>query len=129
MDSATIPGNRNADNIDPQLQQFDHIAFINKTIQTKEVKATSVFSFGFGQKGAQAILVHPKYLFATLEESEYEEYRVKTARRRRVATAEFHRRMAQGKVFIAKDVAPYPAEETGNVLINPEYRVGIGKGG
>lgn len=66
LQTGLVPGNRNADNVDAYLEQFDHIAFINKPIQTRGVKAFSVFSFGFGQKGAQAVTVHAKYVLATL---------------------------------------------------------------
>src|SRR6266699_2095752 len=97
MNTGLVPGNRNAENIDPKLEQFDRIAFLNRPIQTDGVKAASVFSFGFGQKGTQAVVVHPKYLFATLREDEYEAYCVRTRARRRLAAAEFRRRMAEGR--------------------------------
>ena len=121
LDTGTVPGNRNADNVDPKLQQFDHIAFINKTLQLPEVKAASVFSFGFGQKGTQAIVVHPKYLFASLDRETYEKYCVKTLQRRRSAAADFRRRLVEGKLFVPKDVAPYSDVE--GALTDPGYRV------
>ncbi|EOD49992.1 putative fatty acid synthase subunit protein [Neofusicoccum parvum UCRNP2] len=123
MHTGLVPGNRNADNIDPYLEQFDHIAFVNKSIQTTGIKAASVFSFGFGQKGTQAIVVHPKYLFAVLDEAVYDVYKRKTLQRRRVATAEFQQRMLNGTLFIAKDVAPFQGKREAEALIDPTSRL------
>lgn len=123
MNTGLVPGNRNADNIDPHLEQFDHIAFMNKSIQTTGINAASVFSFGFGQKGTQAIVVHPKYLFATLDEAEYNVYRGKTLQRRRVATADFQQRMLSGKFFVAKDVAPFQGGREAKALVDPTSRL------
>lgn len=123
LDSGLVPGNRNADNIDPALEQFDHIAFLNRSVQTAGVKAASVFSFGFGQKGTQAVVVHPKYLFAALHEAVYREYCAKTRARRRVADAEFRRRMVEGGMVVAKERPPFEGTEEAAALLDPTYRV------
>lgn len=69
LDTGLIPGNRNVDNIDSELEKHDMIVFPSTNTRKAEgVKAFSVTSFGFGQKGAQTIGVHAKYLFATLSE-------------------------------------------------------------
>lgn len=60
LDTGLIPGNRNLDNVDGKLQDNEYILYPNRSIQTKGLKAFSVTSFGFGQKGAQAIVVHPR---------------------------------------------------------------------
>ncbi|KAK8022507.1 fatty acid synthase alpha subunit FasA [Apiospora rasikravindrae] len=62
-----IPGNRNADNIDAELRDRDLLFFPSRTYRLPlggDVKAFSVTSFGFGQKGAQVIGVHAKYVLA-----------------------------------------------------------------
>lgn len=123
MRTGLVPGNRNADNIDSYLSQFDYIAFPNTNIQTDGIKAFSVFSFGFGQKGTQAIGVHPKYLLATLDEEEYEKYRLKTLARQRRATAHFHHGMVHNSLFKAKDKAPFDEKEEASALVNPAARM------
>jgi fatty acid synthase subunit alpha, fungi type len=123
MRTGLVPGNRNADNVDSYLSQFDHIAFPNTSIQTDGIKAFSVFSFGFGQKGAQAIGVHPKYLLATLNEEGYEKYRSKALARQRRATAHFHHGMAHNSLFKAKDRPPFDEKEEVSVLVNPAARI------
>ncbi|KAK8091785.1 hypothetical protein PG997_002146 [Apiospora hydei] len=62
-----IPGNRNADNIDAELRDRDLLFFPSQTYRQPlggNIRAFSVTSFGFGQKGAQVIGVHPKYVLA-----------------------------------------------------------------
>jgi fatty acid synthase subunit alpha len=104
MCTGLVPGNRNADNIDPYLEQFDHIAFMNKSIQTTVINAASVFSFGFGQ-------------------AEYDVYKTKTLQRRRFATAEFQQRMLSRTLFVAKDFAPFQGKQEAEALIDPTSRL------
>lgn len=61
-----VPGNRNADNIDAELRDRDLLFFPSETYRQPlgDIKAFSVTSFGFGQKGAQVIGVHAKYVLA-----------------------------------------------------------------
>ena len=66
LNSGIVPGNRNADNVDPYMEKFEHIMYPSVTIKTDGIKAASITSFGFGQKGAQMIAIHPDYLLASL---------------------------------------------------------------
>jgi fatty acid synthase subunit alpha, fungi type len=127
LQTGLVPGNRNADNVDSDLEKFDHIAFPNKSIQTAGVKAFSVFSFGFGQKGAQAITVHPKYLFATLENDEFQLYKEKVARRQRNALNTFNKGFLGNCLFVAKEKAPFAGngEKELDAMLNPGSRLGI----
>ncbi|KAG4218819.1 Fatty acid synthase subunit alpha, partial [Phytophthora cactorum] len=59
LNSGLVPGNRNADNVDKEMEKFDLIVYPSRSLQTDGVKAFSLTSFGFGQKGAQVIGVHP----------------------------------------------------------------------
>lgn len=123
LNTGLVPGNRNADNVDPVMEQFDLIVYPSRSIQTDGVKAFSVTSFGFGQKGAQAIGIHPKYLFATLDEQIYEEYAAKVAARQKKSYRYFHNGMISNALFQAKDKSPYTDEQLSSVLLNPEARV------
>ncbi|KAL1962944.1 hypothetical protein VTN77DRAFT_9040 [Rasamsonia byssochlamydoides] len=126
MNTGIIPGNRNADNIDQALEPFDYICFPSETIQKTDeaggVKAFSVTSFGFGQKGSQVIGVHPKYLYAALEEHEYAAYARKVEQRQQAAHRYFHQALAGGKMFVPKDRAPYVDEREVEFFLNPELR-------
>ncbi|KAK4125893.1 hypothetical protein N657DRAFT_591730 [Parathielavia appendiculata] len=123
LNTGLVPGNRNADNVDQVMEQFDYIVYPSRTIQTDGIKAFSVTSFGFGQKGAQAIGVHPKYLFATLDEKTFDEYRAKVEARQKKAYRFFHNGMINNALFVAKDKSPYTDEQLSSVLLNPDARV------
>ncbi|KLU82572.1 fatty acid synthase subunit alpha [Magnaporthiopsis poae ATCC 64411] len=123
LNTGLVPGNRNADNVDQVMEQFDYIVYPSRSLQTDGIKAFSVTSFGFGQKGAQAIGVHPKYLFATLDKAQYDEYRVKVEARQKKAYRFFHSGMINHSLFVAKDKSPYTDEQLSQVLLNPDARV------
>jgi fatty acid synthase subunit alpha len=124
MDSGLIPGNKNADNIDDALEKFDHIAFPSETIHTSEdVKAFIVSSFGFGQKGAQAIGVHPKFLFAAAGREKYAEYLGRVKGRQNKAYHHFHKSMMTNTMFRAKDDPPYTKENETEFLTNHDSRL------
>lgn len=112
MNTGSIPGNRNADNIDPALEEFDHIVFSNEAIQSSEdVKAVLVNAFGSGQKGAQAIVVHPKYLFSAAEKGVYETHKEKVEKRQAKADQQFVKAMMTMSMFRAKEGPPYEKEK------------------
>jgi fatty acid synthase subunit alpha len=123
LNTGLVPGNRNADNVDQVMEQFDYILYPSRSIQTDGIKAFSVTSFGFGQKGAQAIGVHPRYLYATLDEQTYKEYCAKVQARQKKAYRFFHNGLINNSLFVAKDKAPYTDEQLSSVLLNPDARV------
>ncbi|KAF2473131.1 fatty acid synthase-like protein [Lindgomyces ingoldianus] len=127
LNSGLVPGNRNADNVDKVMEQFDYIVYPSRTIQTDGVKAFSVTSFGFGQKGTQAIGIHPKYLFATLDHAQYATYKLKVEARQKKAYRYFHDGLINNTMFRAKDKAPYEEEKMQEVFLNPHARVTIDK--
>jgi fatty acid synthase subunit alpha len=123
LNTGLVPGNRNADNVDQVMEKFDYIVYPSRSIQTDGIKAFSVTSFGFGQKGAQAIGVHPKYLYATLDEKTFNEYKVRVEARQKKAYRFFHNGMINNTLFVAKDKSPYTDEQLSSVLLNPDARV------
>lgn len=129
LNSGLVPGNRNADNLDSYLEKFNHIAFPNRAVQTNGVKAFSVFSFGFGQKGAQAVVVHAKYVFAALEKGVMEEYRVKVKERQRSATRAFEKGFVSNRLFVAKDKAPFEGAGELGAMLDPMARLQAGTEG
>ncbi|KAJ4349858.1 beta subunit of fatty acid synthetase [Didymosphaeria variabile] len=127
LNSGLVPGNRNADNVDKIMEQFDYIVYPSRTIQTDGIKAFSVTSFGFGQKGAQAIGIHPKYLFATLDHTEFATYKRKVEARQKTAYRYFHDSLINNTMFRAKDKSPYEEERMQEVFLNPKARVTVDK--
>ena len=123
LNSGLVPGNRNADNVDKVMEKFDYIVYPSRSIQTDGIKAFSVTSFGFGQKGAQAIGIHPRYLFATLDQAQYQAYAQKVKARQKSAYRYFHNGMINNSIFVAKSDAPYVAANESKVLLDPSARV------
>ncbi|KAG0688362.1 3-oxoacyl-[acyl-carrier-protein] synthase [Pichia californica] len=127
LNSGIVPGNRNADNIDKILEDFKYVLFPSRTIQTDGIKAVSVTSFGFGQKGGQAIVVHPDYLYAALSKEEYNTYVSKVESRQKKSYAYIHNAMITNTMFIAKDHAPYSDDQEEQVYLDPLARVSLDK--
>ncbi|KAL4801748.1 hypothetical protein BDV18DRAFT_164560 [Aspergillus unguis] len=123
LDSGLVPGNRNADNVDKVMEKFDYIVYPSRSIQTDGINAFSVTSFGFGQKGAQVIGIHPKYLYATLDQAQFEAYKSKVETRQKKAYRYFHNGLVNNSIFVAKDKAPFADELQSKVFLNPDYRV------
>ncbi|EED14198.1 fatty acid synthase alpha subunit FasA [Talaromyces stipitatus ATCC 10500] len=125
LNTGLVPGNRNADNVDKVMEKFDLIVYPSRTLKTDGIKAFSVTSFGFGQKGAQAIGVHPKYLYATLDKAQFQSYRNKVEARQKKAYRYFHNGMINNTLFRAKSKAPYEDNIQSKVFLNPDYRVSL----
>ncbi|PVH99331.1 thiolase-like protein [Periconia macrospinosa] len=104
LDQGIIPGNRNADNIDPELRDRDFLFFPSKTYTlSKPVKAFSVTSFGFGQKGAQVVGVHPRYLFANVSKEQFAGYLTRVKNRMAKADQAMQTAVYGGKLVKFKD--------------------------
>ncbi|CAD6648543.1 HN1_G0022040.mRNA.1.CDS.1 [Saccharomyces cerevisiae] len=123
LNSGIIPGNRNADNVDKILEQFEYVLYPSKTLKTDGVRAVSITSFGFGQKGGQAIVVHPDYLYGAITEDRYNEYVAKVSAREKSAYKFFHNGMIYNKLFVSKEHAPYTDELEEDVYLDPLARV------
>ncbi|RGP68527.1 fatty acid synthase subunit alpha reductase [Fusarium sporotrichioides] len=124
MNSGMIPGNRNADNVEEKLRKHHHLVFPNTTLQTECVKACSVTSFGFGQKGAQALIVNPRYLLATVGREKYNDYISKRDQRWRKACRRLSEAMVRDDMVSAciKTQAPYAADDGVAALLDPTAR-------
>ncbi|KAJ6023758.1 Acyl transferase/acyl hydrolase/lysophospholipase [Penicillium herquei] len=128
LNTGLIPGNRNLDSVDGNLEKNEYIVYPNHSIQTCGLKAFSLTSFGFGQKGAQAIVVHPRYLYAMLEETEFKEYRKKRQIRHRKAFRFFHHGLVTNTMFVPKTEAPYRPAQQNSVLLDPTARATASSG-
>ncbi|PGH17519.1 fatty acid synthase subunit alpha [Helicocarpus griseus UAMH5409] len=123
LNTGLVPGNRNADNIDKIMEKFDYVVYPSRSLQTDGIKAFSVTSFGFGQKGTQAIGIHPKYLFATLDQAQFDKYKSKVEARQKKAYRYFHNGLINNSLFVAKDKSPYTEDMESQVFLNPDIRV------
>ncbi|KAI7820874.1 thiolase-like protein [Kickxella alabastrina] len=122
MRTGLVPGNRNADNIDKELC-CEYIFYPSRSIQTPMVKAALLKSYGFGQVGAELLVVHPHYLLATLSEREIEEYKKKTTRREHRAYRYWQDTFAGNHPFFQlKSSPPFSPDMEKQVYLDPLLR-------
>lgn len=125
MHSGIITENRNADDINRKLEAYELLLLTSKNVRLRgeDMKAFSVTSFGFGQKGAQAIVVSPRYLYAAIDEGRYGAYRARQARRSRLAARGLDRGLHGQGMFRAKEELPYVGDEY-EFMLDPSARRG-----
>lgn len=107
LQNSIVPGNRNADNIEIKLKQNKYIVYPKEAIRVREVKATMLTSFGFGQKGGLVVAVAPKFLYSAVAADTYEEYRLKVKERQRAANNAFISGVIGNSLVKLKDHAPW----------------------
>uniref|UniRef100_A0A0W0EUQ4 Putative fatty acid synthase n=1 Tax=Moniliophthora roreri TaxID=221103 RepID=A0A0W0EUQ4_MONRR len=117
-----IPGNRNCDNVDSHFQHRTFLMFPSKTIHTDGINAGVMTSFGFGQVGGTAMIVHPRYLFASLSSAEYEAYKGRYALRSKQAYKAMSEMMIKNNLVRIKERPPYSPELEDKVLMNSMAR-------
>ncbi|KAJ1958940.1 fatty acid synthase alpha subunit Lsd1, partial [Dipsacomyces acuminosporus] len=118
-----IPGNRNADNIAAELEQFEYILYPSRSIQTDGVKAGLLKSFGFGQVGGEILAIHPDYLLATLTREQLEAYVAKVGLRESKSYRYWHDTLTGVRPFVnVKSEAPYTDAQEKDVYLNPLAR-------
>ncbi|KAI9223673.1 hypothetical protein BC828DRAFT_410490 [Blastocladiella britannica] len=121
--TGVVPGNRNADNIDPKLRQFTHILYPSVSMRTDGVKAALLKSFGFGQVGGELLVLHPHFVLATLSEAQYGEYSGKRDKRHAKAYRYWHDTLTGACDFVqVKHAAPYTATQESRVYLDPTAR-------
>ncbi|PLW26692.1 hypothetical protein PCANC_18584 [Puccinia coronata f. sp. avenae] len=117
-----LPGNQNADNIGPELQEFEFLVYPSNSIQTDGIKAGLLMSFGSGQVGGQVLVAHPDYLLAAIEPAEYDSYKPKRYVCERASCRKFNDFLTKRSLVVLKESPPYPPELEPHVLLNPLAR-------
>ena len=109
LESGLVPGNRNADNVDKLLEQYEYVLYPSRSIQTDGIKPFLLHHL-VSVKRCTAVVVHPDYLFAVLDRSTYEEYATKVSARNKKTYRYMHNAITRNTMFVAKDKAPYSDE-------------------
>ncbi|KAK5625747.1 hypothetical protein RRF57_001463 [Xylaria bambusicola] len=124
LDSGVVPGNRNADDIDVVFEPYENLVFPDRALAVCDVRAFSVTSFGFGQKGAQALGVHPKFLFATLENRPmFDDYCRRRDERCRRAKQYFQDGIYNSRLVELKQEAPYDKDFQIKAMVDADWRL------
>ncbi|KAJ2264372.1 fatty acid synthase alpha subunit Lsd1, partial [Coemansia sp. RSA 371] len=121
--SGIVPGNRNADNIDAMLQ-LEHVLFPARATRTNShMRAVLLKSFGFGQVGAEILVVHPEHVLATLSEDELDAYNQKLRVRETSAYRFWQDSFVGNHEFVqVKHAPPFDADQEQAVYLNPLAR-------
>ncbi|KAI9348018.1 fatty acid synthase [Obelidium mucronatum] len=123
LETGIIPGNRNLDNTEDRLSKFRHIIYTSRTIQTDGVKAGILKSFGFGQAGGEVLVLHPDYVFAAMESTDYASYRTRRESRQIASYRYYHEALTGVAPFVrVKNAAPYTDAQQSSVYLNPLAR-------
>ncbi|KAJ2003065.1 fatty acid synthase alpha subunit Lsd1 [Coemansia thaxteri] len=118
-----VPGNRNADNIDKAMEEFDYALYLSKSVQTSGIKAGLLKSFGFGQVGGELLIVHADYLLATLSREQLGKYNSKLQQRMPEANRYLQNVLVGKHPFVqVKSHPPYTAEQEKSIYLNPLAR-------
>jgi fatty acid synthase subunit alpha len=123
MAAGIVPGNRNVDNIDAAWQHFEHLCIPTSPVNA-DIRAFTLTSFGFGQKGGQVIGVSPKYLLATQSGPEYLQYSQRFGARSQRAERAYMKAVMTNKIAHILDSSPYDKKDTNAVLLDPTARLG-----
>ena len=122
-----IPGNRNADNVDKELAQFEHLVFTDRSLKVSSqnpLRAAYLHSFGFGQASAEVVIIHSDLLYAAITVSQQQHYERLRASREQKATRHLASALCDKKpLLFVKDSAPYADEDTEDVYLDPLWRV------
>ncbi|KAI0311935.1 thiolase-like protein [Amylostereum chailletii] len=127
VNSGIIPGNRNADNIDAKFQHYTNLMFPSKTIHTDGLRAGVMSSFGFGQVGGTALVVHPRYLFAALQPEDYASYQKRNTVRQLKSYKAMTEMMITNSLVKIKEGTPYSHDLERPVLLNSLARASLNK--
>ena len=111
-----------SDLIDEQLRERKSLFFPSRTLYKGGLKAFSITSFGFGQKGAQAIGLHSRYMFAAATEGEYHDYCVRVRERQQRASQAWAKAVAMQTVCDVKDLPPWGKGNESAVMLDPLAR-------
>lgn len=126
LDSGVIPGNRNADNVDPALQRFRHLCYPTRAIHLppqSDVKAFILTSFGFGQKSGQVVGVAPRYFFSSLYPEQFSDYEQRTRKRQMRADSAYAKSLMSNQIVALQDTPPYATQDADAIFMNPEARI------
>jgi len=122
LNTGIIPGNRNNDNVDSHFQDRLFLMFPSKSIHTDGIRAGVMSSFGFGQVGGTAMVIHPRYLFGALDPSYYEGYKQRNGVRHLQSYKAMTEMMIKNSLVKIKDHPPYAPELERPVLLNSMAR-------
>ena len=118
MVSRSRPDEHTLSNIDAMFQQHTFLMFPAVPVHTDGIRAGVMSSFGFGQVGGTALVLHPRYLFGALTPSQYATYKSKNVLRGQQAYKSMTEMMITNSLVKIKEAPPFTPELEIPVLMN-----------
>lgn len=103
--------------------------FPSKTIHTDGIRAGLLTSFGFGQVGGVALVLHPRYLFGILNAEQLSAYKSLNQARGLQSYKAMSEMMVKNSLVKVKAHPPYTEDLEAPVLLNPLARTSLDKSG
>ncbi|EPQ27448.1 uncharacterized protein PFL1_04986 [Pseudozyma flocculosa PF-1] len=124
INTSIVAGNRNADDISPELQKFDMLLYNSTTLHRtpRHVNAACVSSFGFGQVGGICLVLHGAHVLGRLSPQAFAEYAARRKERQYRTYTRMHSSITKDDLVRIKDDRPWPAELEDAVLMNLNAR-------
>ncbi len=124
LHTSIVCGNRNADDISPELQKFDMLLYNSTSIHRTphHVNAAAVSSFGFGQVGGIILVLHAAHILGRLSPKVFEGYVERRKARQHHTYTRMHSALTKEDLVRIKDNRPWPAEMEDQVLMNLNAR-------
>ncbi|KAA0166660.1 hypothetical protein FNF28_03034 [Cafeteria roenbergensis] len=130
MADSVVPGNRNLDDVEPKLRAFTHLVYPNRSVKLRParagmpaVPAAIMKSFGFGQAGAEVLVVHPHVLLQALPPPELAAYAERRARREAAAYRYYQDvLLGQADLIAVKSAPPFAAADEQAVYLDSMAR-------
>lgn len=122
--TSTVAGNRNADDISPELKQYTNLLYPSTSIQRtpEDLNATLLTSFGFGQVGGIILTLHPSHLLARLPKDTYDHYKVLRRGRQALTYSRMHSAFTKNDLVRVKAEPPFSVADEDAVLLNVNAR-------
>lgn len=111
------------------FKQHTYLMFPAVPVHTDGIRAGVMSSFGFGQVGGTALVLHPRYLFGALTPNEYATYKSKNVLRGQQAYKSMTEMMITNSLVKIKETPPYTPDLEIPVLMNSLARASLDKTG
>lgn len=124
LHTSTVAGNRNADDISPELKKYTNLLYPSASIQRtpEDLNATLLTSFGFGQVGGVILTLHPSHLLARLSDESFAKYRNARRGRQALTYSRMHSAFTNNDLVRVKPEPPFSVEDEDAVLLNVNAR-------
>jgi len=124
MHAGVVPPQQNLDSVGNELSVNTYLLYTDEPIDLgRPMKAAYLHSFGFGQAGAQCVIVHPNYLYSAVDQETYGRYR--EHRRKRELNGNRHwleYMCGEHGLTPIKERAPYEDKDAETTYLNPLAR-------